>query len=185
VIHPVKAEVPKSPVSVGFLCTRYDDSTGAAVRNLLDDLVKQTLERYPASRPLFNEVCGKHIRERTHPSTNEILGFLKRFTSELATPAFYFLDTLDEAPTEVQVGLLESLMSLNARLFINCRPLKDLEARLFDAHQLPIIAQDGNLEVHIGKELSCSTEIQAFLSTASPGLGERINFMVKRQCSGM
>jgi hypothetical protein len=187
VIHAVEAHAQASAtqVSVGFLYIRYSDNTGVTVRDLLEVLVKQTIERHPTALPLFNEVYGNHIREQTHPSTNEILGFLKRFTSELTTSTFYFLDALDEAPADVQVDLLESLMSLNVKLFITSRPLKDLEARFPDAHHFPIIAQDSDLEAHIGKELSRSTELQAILATATPGLDGRITMTVKRQCSGM
>jgi hypothetical protein len=100
VINAVEAHAHASatPVYVGFLYIRYSDSTGATVRDLLEVLVKQTLERHPDSFSLFNEVYGRHIREDTEPSKGEILGLLKRFTAKAETATFYFLDALDEAP---------------------------------------------------------------------------------------
>ncbi|KAH6897701.1 hypothetical protein BKA70DRAFT_747842 [Coprinopsis sp. MPI-PUGE-AT-0042] len=187
IINAVEAHAQASttPVSVGFLYIRYSDKIGATVRDLLEVLVKQTIERHPAALPLFNEVYARHIHEKTQPSEKEILGLLKRFTSEVTTTTFYFLDALDEAPAEVQAELLESLMSLNVKLFITSRPLKLLEARFPEAHHFPIIAQDSDLEVHIGKEMSRSMELQAILAIATPGLEGRITMTIKRKCSGM
>ncbi|KAH6884769.1 hypothetical protein BKA70DRAFT_136865 [Coprinopsis sp. MPI-PUGE-AT-0042] len=179
------AKRSETPVSVGFLYIRYSDHTRTTVRDLLEVLVKQTLERHPASLPLFDEVYARHIRENTEPSEKEILGLLKRFTSELTMTTFYFLDALDEAPAKVQADLLESLTSLNVRLFITSRPLKPLQARFPDAHHFPIVAQDSDLDVHIGKEMSRSMELQAIIATASPGLEGRITVAIKKKCSGM
>ncbi|KAH6901135.1 ankyrin repeat-containing domain protein [Coprinopsis sp. MPI-PUGE-AT-0042] len=179
------AQASTTPISVGFLYIRYSDKTGATARDLLEVLVKQTIERHPAALSLFNEVYARHIHEKTQPSEKEILGLLKRFTSEVTTTTFYFLDALDEAPAEVQAELLESLMSLNIKLFITSRPLKLLEARFPDAHHFPIIAQDSDLEVHISKEMSRSMELQAILAIATPGLEGRITMTIKRKCSGM
>ncbi|KAH6901145.1 hypothetical protein BKA70DRAFT_710785 [Coprinopsis sp. MPI-PUGE-AT-0042] len=179
------AQASVTPISVGFLYIRYSDKTGATVRDLLEVLVKQTLERHPASLPLFHEIYARHIRENTEPSEKEILGLLKRFTSELTMTTFYFLDALDEAPARVQADLLESLTSLNVKLFITSRPLKPLQARFPDAHHFPIVAQDSDLDVHIGKEMSRSMELQAIIATASPGLEGRITVAIKKKCSGM
>jgi hypothetical protein len=187
VINAVEAHAQASttPVCVGFLYIRYNDNSGATVRDLLEVLVKQTLERHPTSLPIFNEVYERHIRENTEPSKREILGLLKRFTSEVTTATFYFLDALDEAPAEVQTDLLESLMTLNVKLFITSRPLKTLEDRFPEAHHFPIIAQDSDLEAHIGEEMSRNTDLQAILATATPGLEDRITVIIKKKCSGM
>ncbi|KAH6901113.1 hypothetical protein BKA70DRAFT_1230564 [Coprinopsis sp. MPI-PUGE-AT-0042] len=146
---------------------------------------RQTIERHPASLSLCNEVYAKHVREKTEPSTEELLELLKRFTSELMTTTFYFLDALDEAPAEVQLDLIESLTSLNVKLFITSRPMKSLEARLPGAHHFPIVAQDSDLDIHINREISRNMELQEIIATASPGLGGRITLTIKRKCSGM
>ncbi|KAH6911212.1 hypothetical protein BKA70DRAFT_1560343 [Coprinopsis sp. MPI-PUGE-AT-0042] len=179
------AQTSETPVSVGFLYIRYSDHTKVTVRDLLEVLVKQTIERHPTSLPLCNAVYARHIQEKTEPSTMELLGLLKRFSSELKLTTFYFLDALDEAPADVQLELLESLISLNVKLFITSRPMKLLEARFPEAHHFPIVAQDSDLDVHIGKEMSRSMELQAILTSASPGLQGRITLAIKRKCSGM
>ncbi|KAH6911237.1 hypothetical protein BKA70DRAFT_55606 [Coprinopsis sp. MPI-PUGE-AT-0042] len=113
-INAVEAHAAASttPVSVGFLCIRYRNHTKFTVRDLLEVLVKQTVERHPASLPPCNELYDRHIREKTEPLVKELVGLLKRFTSELRMTTFYFLDALDEAPNDVQLDLLESLASL-------------------------------------------------------------------------
>jgi hypothetical protein len=179
------AERSETPVSVGYLYIRYSDHAKVTVRDLLEVLVKQTIERHSASLALFDAVYARHIREKSEPSINEILGLLKRFTSEVTTTTFYFLDALDEAPADVQIGLLESLTSLNVKLFITSRPLKSLQARFPDAHHFPIVAQESDLDIHIGKEMSRSMELQDIIAKASPGLEGRITVAIKKKCSGM
>ncbi|KAH6911265.1 hypothetical protein BKA70DRAFT_1099898, partial [Coprinopsis sp. MPI-PUGE-AT-0042] len=127
----------------------------------------------------------RHIREKTEPSEKEVLGLLKRFTSELTTTTFYFLDALDEAPANVQLDLLDRLTSLNVKLFITSRPLKPLQARFPEAHHFPIVAQESDLDVHIGREMLRSMDLQAIIATASPGLEGRITVAIKKKCSGM
>ncbi|KAH6911280.1 hypothetical protein BKA70DRAFT_56204 [Coprinopsis sp. MPI-PUGE-AT-0042] len=179
------AKAATTPVCVGFLYIRYSDNGKLTVRDLLEILVKQTIERHPAALPLCNEVYVRHAREKTEPSTKELLGLLKRFTSELKASTFYFLDALDEAPADIRIDLLESLTTLNVKLFITSRPLNGLEARFPNTHRFPICAQDRDLDVHISKEISRSMELQAILATSSPGLGGRITLTIKRNCSGM
>ncbi|KAH6901138.1 hypothetical protein BKA70DRAFT_710673 [Coprinopsis sp. MPI-PUGE-AT-0042] len=179
------ARASATPISVGFLYIRYSDNVSCTVRDLLEVLVRQTVERHPASLPFCNKVYSRHIRENTEPSVEELFGLLKRFTSELTTRTFYFLDALDEAPSDVQLELLETLTSLNVKLFITSRPLKPLEARFPEACHFPIVAHESDLDVHIGKEMSRSMELQAIIADASPGLEGRITLAVKKKCSGM
>ncbi|KAH6884780.1 ankyrin repeat-containing domain protein [Coprinopsis sp. MPI-PUGE-AT-0042] len=115
----------------------------------------------------------------------ELVGLLKRFTSELMMTTFYFLDALDEAPSDVQLDLRESLTSLNVKLFLASWPTKPLEARFPEARHFPIVAREGDLDVHIAEEMSRSMELQAIIATSSPGLGGRITLAIKGKCSGM
>ncbi|KAH6911303.1 hypothetical protein BKA70DRAFT_56704 [Coprinopsis sp. MPI-PUGE-AT-0042] len=180
-----RAKASLTPICVGYLYIRYSDNTKFTVRDLLEILVKQTVERHPAALPLCTEVYTRHVREKTEPSTTELVALLKSFTSELVTTSFYFIDALDEAPADVQLELLEKLVDLNVKLFITSRPLDQLESRFPDAHHFPIFAQDADLDVHIDKEISRSMELQAILAASSPGLGGRITLTIKRKCSGM
>jgi hypothetical protein len=180
-----RAKASTTPICIGYLYIRYSDKTRLTVRNLLEVLVKQTVERHPAALELCVEVYERHIREKTEPSRREVIGLLKRLTSELSLTTFYFLDALDEAPAEIRVDLLDTLASLNVKLFITSRPLNGLEDRFPQTHRFPIRARDQDLDVHISKEISQSMELQAILAASSPGLGGRITVTIKRQCSGM
>ncbi|KAH6911234.1 hypothetical protein BKA70DRAFT_1269854 [Coprinopsis sp. MPI-PUGE-AT-0042] len=102
-INAVEAHAAASttPVFVSFLYVRYSDHTKFTVRDLLEVLVKQTVERHPASLSRCNELYNRHIREKTEPSVKELVGLLKRFMSELMMTTLCFLDALDEAPSDV------------------------------------------------------------------------------------
>ncbi|KAH6911290.1 hypothetical protein BKA70DRAFT_1398828, partial [Coprinopsis sp. MPI-PUGE-AT-0042] len=106
------ARAASAPICVGFLYLRYSEDR-VTVRDLLEVLVKQTIERHPASLPLCDELYARHIREQTEPSAKELLVLLKRFASELMMATYYFLDAIDEPPTDVQRDLLQALSSLN------------------------------------------------------------------------
>jgi ankyrin repeat domain-containing protein 50 len=187
VINTVDAQAQAStiPICVCFLFIRYSDNTKFTLRDLLEVLVKQTIERHPAALPLCKDVYARHIQEDTEPSAKELIGLLKRVTSELMASTYYFLDALDEAPADVQLELLQSLTALNVRLFVTSRPLKTLEAQFPEAFHFPIVAQDSDLDIHIDKELSRSSELQDILAKATPGLEGKITLIIKRKCSGM
>ncbi|KAH6884778.1 ankyrin repeat-containing domain protein [Coprinopsis sp. MPI-PUGE-AT-0042] len=179
------AAASTTPISVGFLYIRYSDHTKFTVRDLLEVLVKQTVERHPASLPLCSELYDRHIRAKTEPSVKELVGLPKWFTLEVMRTTFYFPDALDEAPSDVQLDLRESLTSLNVKLFLTSRPMKPLEARFPEVRHFLIVAREGDLDVHIAEEMSRSMELQAIIATSSPGLGGRITLAIKVKCSGM
>jgi hypothetical protein len=179
------AKASTIPICVGYLFIRYSDNSKFTVRDLLEILVKQTIERHPAALPSCREVYARHVNEKTQPPLEELVGLLKRLTAELMATTFYFLDALDEAPATIRVELLQTLTSLNAKLFITSRPLNGLETQFLNTHRFPICARDRDLEVHISKEISQSMSLQAIIADSSPGLGGRITEAIKQQCSGM
>ncbi|KAH6881244.1 hypothetical protein BKA70DRAFT_1167462 [Coprinopsis sp. MPI-PUGE-AT-0042] len=186
VINEVEALVQAldSPICVGYIYFRYSDHTTATVRDFLEVLVKQTLERHSNCLPSFDQVYARHIRERTQPSENELLHLLNGF-SELMEATFYFLDALDEAPPDVQLDLLEKLTSLNAKVFITSRPLTSLEAFFPGVHHFTILAQEHDLDLHIAKEISRSIVLRSILNQGGPALREAITSTVKQKCGGM
>ncbi|KAH6911328.1 hypothetical protein BKA70DRAFT_1185879 [Coprinopsis sp. MPI-PUGE-AT-0042] len=179
-----RAEASESPICVGYIYFRYSDHATATVGDFLEVLVKQTIERHSSCIPTCKELYARHIREKTRPSDAELLQLLRKF-STLMEATFYFLEALDEAPSDIQLDLLEKLTSLNVKLFITSRPLTALEARFPAAHLFPIIAQDRDLDLHIAKELSRSILLQNILNQGDPMLRERITSTIKRKCGGM
>ena len=179
------AETFKLPICVGFLYIRYSDDHKVTFRDLLEVLVRQVAERHPSCSSLLHEVYNRHMGEMTRPSGRELLKLLKRFKSELQLPMYYFIDALDEAPTDVQLDLVKGLTSLDAKVFITSRPLHWLQDQHPEAHHFPIVAQDSDLEAHIIHEISRSGDLEAVLAASSPGLRGRLTLTIKRQCGGM
>ncbi|KAH6867197.1 ankyrin repeat-containing domain protein [Coprinopsis sp. MPI-PUGE-AT-0042] len=171
-------------VCVAYIYFRYSDHTTATVKDVLAVLVKQTIERHPRYLPFLRALYDRHIREGTQPSESELLHLLRLFTA-LIEATFYFLDALDEAPPGVRLDLLKKLSSLNVKLFITSRPLPHLEAYFPGAHRFPILAQDRDLDLHIKKEISRSTELQTILNEEGPSFREWIATTIKEKCGGM
>ncbi|KAH6868954.1 hypothetical protein BKA70DRAFT_380995 [Coprinopsis sp. MPI-PUGE-AT-0042] len=179
----VHARKSTSPVCVCYIYFRYSDHTKATTQSFLEVLVKQTLERHPGCLPLFNEAYGRHIREKTRPSEEELLGLLRRFTSTMVT--FYFLDALDEAPTAIQIEIIQRLTSLDVKLFITSRPLKDVEAAFPNVHRFPIVARPSDIDLHIEKEIALSGNLRAILEQGGTLLRDEVYTSIKEKCGGM
>jgi hypothetical protein len=186
IIRAVEALAKRSPSSicVGYLYIRYSDHSKATVRDYLEVLVKQTIERHSRCLPMFNKVYGPHIREGTRPSEGELAHLLKRFVRSMAI-TFFFLDALDEAPTEIQLTLVKALVSLGAKVLITSRPLKALQAHFPDIHCFSIVAHEKDLDLHISKEISSSVELQAALDEAGPEWRGKVTSWIKKKCGGM
>ncbi|KAH6909719.1 hypothetical protein BKA70DRAFT_1425448 [Coprinopsis sp. MPI-PUGE-AT-0042] len=179
----VHAKNSTSPVCVCYIYFRYSDHTEATTRSFLEVLVKQTLERHPGCLPLFNEVYAGHIREKTQPSEEELVGLLRQFTATMVT--FYFLDALDEAPTTIQIEIIQRLTSLNVKLFITSRPLKNVEAAFPNIHCFPIVAQASDLDLHINTEISRSADLRAIIEQGGTSLRDEVYASIKEKCGGM
>ncbi|KAH6884730.1 hypothetical protein BKA70DRAFT_1468168 [Coprinopsis sp. MPI-PUGE-AT-0042] len=171
---------------------RYSDHTTVVVRDFLEVLVKQTIERHSNCLPIFNDVYERHIRERSQPSEAELLRLLHRFTvlryragRTLMEATFYFLEALDEAPPGIQLDIIKKLSSLNAKLFVTCRPLPILDASLAGTHPFTIIAQDRDLDLHISKEISRSPVLQTIVNQGGSALRQKIASTLKQKCGGM
>jgi len=175
------------PTCVCYIYFRYSDHTQATVQSLLEVLVKQTLERHPDCRPLFDEVYARHIVEKTRPTEDELMALLGRFTGLMVT--FYVLDALDEAPPSVQLKILQRLASLKLKLFITSRPLKAVEAHYRDdrlVHHFPIAAKDEDLNLHISEQISStsSPDLWAILEQEAL-LRDHVFASIKQKCGGM
>ncbi|KAH6879575.1 hypothetical protein BKA70DRAFT_1474968 [Coprinopsis sp. MPI-PUGE-AT-0042] len=179
----VHASQSTSPVCICYIYFRYSDHTKATTQSFLEVLVKQTLERHPGCLPLFNKVYARHTREKTQPSEEELLGLLRQFTAAMVT--FYLLDALDEAPTAIQIEIIQRLTSLNVKLFITSRPLKDVEAAFPNVHRFPIVAQPSDIDLHIEKEISLSGNLRAILAQGGTSLRDKVYASIREKCGGM
>jgi hypothetical protein len=153
------------------------------VRNVLEVLVKQTLERHPDFHDLVERTYAQHLREETEPTEAQLLTLLRRFTEGMAV-TFYILDALDEAPKKIQLAVVETLASLNAKLFITSRPLDVVQANFTEAHTLRISAQDADIDLHFAKITKENPELQR-LFNADPSFRVEVLSTVKENCGGM
>jgi hypothetical protein len=129
-------------------------------------------------------VYAPHVRLATEPTQEELLDLLKRFVAAVASTT-YFLDALDEAPPEIQIGLVEKLLSTGAKLFITSRPLKALEDRFPGAHHFSIAAQDADLDLFINSNLEVREELRRVLQQGGAELRAEIVTSIKEKCGGM
>jgi hypothetical protein len=153
------------------------------VRNVLEVLVKQTLERHPECRDLIEECYAQHLREDTEPTEAQLLTLLSQVTERMAV-TFYILDALDEAPKKIQLAIVQTLASLNVKLFITSRPLKTIEASFPKAHIFTIAAQAVDIDLLIAKGINESAELQRLLEE-DPALRDEIFSRIKQNCGGM
>jgi ankyrin repeat domain-containing protein 50 len=153
------------------------------VRNILEVLVKQTLERHPECQELVEQSYSQHLRERTEPSEAQLLALLRQLT-EVAAITFYVLDALDEAPTKIQLTVIKALASLDVKLFITSRPLKTIELSVPQAHTFAIVAQSVDIDLLIAKEIGNNAELQRLLRE-EPALKDEIFLRINQNCGGM
>ena len=185
VINDLEARVAAAggSICVAYVYFRYSDAASLTVRNVLEILVKQTVERHPECAVLAEKAYARHLKERTQPTEAELLQLLHRFT-EVKKLTFYVLDALDEAPERLQVALIQRLVTIDVRLFITSRPLDAVETRFPDVGSFPIIAQDGDLDLHIAQEISRSLYLQGLLE-ADPCFRAEVISSVKKNSNGM
>jgi len=180
-----RAAASGGKICVAYVYFRYSDAVGLTVRDVLQILVKQTVERHPNCAILAEQVYARHLKERTQPTEAELLQLLRRFT-ETKSVTFCVLDALDEAPERLQVDIVRTLATLNAKLFITSRPLKAVEAKAprAETHSFTIVAQDADLDLHIAREISRSRDLEDLLN-ADPSFRDEVIASIKRNCDGM
>jgi hypothetical protein len=153
------------------------------LQNVLEVLVKQTLERHPEFQDLVEQTYAQFLREDTDPTEAQLLILLRRFTEGMDV-TFYILDALDEAPEEIQLAVVEVLASLNVKLFISSRPLEDVQANFTEAHTFHISAQDIDIDFHFAKITKLNRALQR-LFHVNPSLRDKALLTIKQNCGGM
>ena len=170
-------------ICICYVYFRYSEATDVTVRQVLEVLVKQTLERHPICIPIADDVYDRHVQEGTHPTEQELLQLLAEFI-QLFGATFYLLEALDEAPTNIQEDLVRALASLNIRLFITSRPIKAAEEYL----QLPstcafqVVAQENDLDLLINAGIDSCAHLHSLLSSQQR---EEVANTIKEKCGDM
>ncbi|KAH6880250.1 ankyrin repeat-containing domain protein [Coprinopsis sp. MPI-PUGE-AT-0042] len=170
-------------ICVCYVYFRYSDRSEMTVRDVLEILVMQTLERHPDCLAVVERTYARHLRERTEPTEAQLLSLLRQLNGAMAV-TFYVLDALDEAPIKIQLAVVKTLASLDVKLFITSRPLKTMEANFPEAHTFHIVAQDADIDLLIAKRIGENAELQRLLQVY-PFLRNEIISTIKQNCSGM
>ncbi|KAH6894818.1 hypothetical protein BKA70DRAFT_1199720 [Coprinopsis sp. MPI-PUGE-AT-0042] len=167
-------------ICIAFVYLRYSEPL--TIRDILESLVKQIVERHEDLIPFIEALYARHKKEGTQPSQGELREVLETFIW-LGKRLFVVLDALDEMRAEDRPILLRLLASLNAKLFITSRPLEPLQQQFPCAHVFSIAASPSDLDLHIKQFLRHSPEVMALLQGTD--LEEQIVETIHRKSGGM
>ncbi|KAH6902519.1 hypothetical protein BKA70DRAFT_1567667 [Coprinopsis sp. MPI-PUGE-AT-0042] len=170
----------RGSICVAYIYLRYSEPL--AIRDILESLVKQILERHEDLLPVVQGLYAKHKREKTKPSQHDLVGALEEFV-ERGKTLFFVLDALDEMRAEERPILLRLLASLDAMLFITSRPLETLQTQFPQAQVFKIAASPSDLDLHIKHFLRHSPDVVALLDGTD--LEEHIVQTIHRKSGGM
>ncbi|KAH6904016.1 ankyrin repeat-containing domain protein [Coprinopsis sp. MPI-PUGE-AT-0042] len=118
-------------ICVAYVYLRYSEPL--AIRDILESLVKQIVERHTDLIPLIEDLYARHKQEETKPSRQDLLEVLGGFVRYGKT-LFFVLDALDEMRVDDRPILITLLASLDAKLFITSRPAGTASAAHFLRH---------------------------------------------------
>ncbi|TFK18864.1 ankyrin, partial [Coprinopsis marcescibilis] len=172
-----------STICVLFAYCRYTDQI--PVKEILAALIRQLLERYPATFQLIRAMYNRHHRENTHPPESELFELLKEIAdSKIFSKIYCILDGLDEAASSVhQVDILEYMVSLKVNFFITSRPLAALKKYVPHAVWFDIITKDGDIETLVVQRVAKSPVLSELLEDEE--LKKEVVTMIKDASSGM
>ncbi|KAH6903962.1 hypothetical protein BKA70DRAFT_1110126, partial [Coprinopsis sp. MPI-PUGE-AT-0042] len=167
-------------ICVAFVYLRYSEPL--TIRDILESLVKQLVERHTDLVPIVQDQYAKHKHEGTKPSPQELTRLLAEFIRGGKT-LFFVMDALDEMRFEDRPVLLKLLASLDAKLFITSRPLDTLQRQHPQAHVFNIAASPFDLNLHIKEFLQHSPEVMVLLEGTD--FEEHISEVIHKKSGGM
>ncbi|KAH6902529.1 ankyrin repeat domain-containing protein 28, partial [Coprinopsis sp. MPI-PUGE-AT-0042] len=165
---------------VAYIYLRYSEPL--TIRDILESLVKQVIERHSDLIPLVEGLYAKHQRERTRPSQQDLTGVLAEFI-KCGKLLFFVLDALDEMRAEDRPVLVRLLVTLGVNLFITSRPLETLQRQFPQAQVFNIAASPSDLDLHIKHFLQDSPDLVALLEGGD--FEEHIFETIHRKSGGM
>ncbi|KAH6894848.1 hypothetical protein BKA70DRAFT_1199780 [Coprinopsis sp. MPI-PUGE-AT-0042] len=167
-------------VCVAYVYLRYSEPL--VVRDILESMVKQIVERHDDLIPTIEALYARHEKEKTKPSQQDLVEVLEGFIRYGKT-LFFVLDAFDEMRAEDRPILLNLLVTLDAKLFITSRPLEPLQQQFSYARVFNIAASTSDLNLHIKHFLRHSPEVVALLQGTN--LEEEIVVTIHRKSGGM
>ncbi|KAH6903943.1 hypothetical protein BKA70DRAFT_1193996 [Coprinopsis sp. MPI-PUGE-AT-0042] len=167
-------------ICVAYVYLRYSEPL--TVRDVLESLVKQIVERHIDLVPMVQGLYAKHKQERTKPTQEDLMGALAGFVQR-GKVLFFVLDALDEMRAEDRPILVRLLSSLDVKIFITSRPLETLQQQFPQAQVFKIAASPSDLDLHIKHFLQHCPDLVALLEGTD--FEGRIVDAVHRKSGGM
>ncbi|KAH6892852.1 hypothetical protein BKA70DRAFT_1201172 [Coprinopsis sp. MPI-PUGE-AT-0042] len=167
-------------ICIAYVYLRYSEPL--AIRDILESLVKQIVERHDDLIPFIEALYARHKKEGTKPSQDELREVLETFIW-LGKTLFFVLDGFDEMRDDDRAILLKLLVSLDAKFLITSRPLEPLQKQFPDARVFNIAASPSDLDLHIKQFLRHSPEVMALLEGTD--LESQIAETIHRKSGGM
>ncbi|KAH6879689.1 ankyrin repeat-containing domain protein [Coprinopsis sp. MPI-PUGE-AT-0042] len=182
VIHYLEnlEETSGGRVCVAYVYLRYSEPLN--VRDILESLVKQIVERHVDLVQVIEGLYRKRQQERTRPSQRDLMVVLAEFIKRGKT-LFFVLDAIDEMRAEDRPILLRLLAALDARLFITSRPLETLQRQFPESRVFDIAASPSDIDLHIKDFLRHNPDVVALLEGTN--YEEQIVEVIHRKFGGM
>ncbi|TFK19383.1 hypothetical protein FA15DRAFT_697548 [Coprinopsis marcescibilis] len=167
---------------VAFAFCRYTEEL--TVEQTLSGLVRQILEDHPSTFAFIIPLYEHHTLRETRPSQTELLGVLNAIaSSDLFDNTFCFIDGLDEATSNTQFDLLDTVAQLPINFMFMSRPLPLLKDHVPEADFVDIIVQDADIERLIEDKLRGMKALAKLLE--KDGWREKVLTTVLKKSGGM
>ncbi|KAH6892843.1 ankyrin repeat-containing domain protein [Coprinopsis sp. MPI-PUGE-AT-0042] len=169
----------RGTICVVYVYLRYSEPL--AVRDILESLVKQIVERHADSIPIVQEIYAKHKREKTRLSQQDLMSLLSQLIK--GKVVYIVLDALDELRSEDRPILIGLLASLHVKLFITSRPLASLQKRWDQAQVFDITADPSDIDLVIQSFLCQSPDLMTLLDDS--GMKSQVVETIRIKAGGM
>ncbi|TFK18831.1 hypothetical protein FA15DRAFT_674982 [Coprinopsis marcescibilis] len=167
---------------VAFAFCRYTEEL--TVEQTLSGLIRQVLEDHPSTFVFIMPLYEHHTLRKTRPSQTELVGVLNAIaSSDLFDDTFCFIDGLDEATSNTQFDLLDTVSQLPINFMFMSRPLPLLKDHVPEADFVDIIVQDADIERLIEDKLRGMKALAKLLE--KDGWREKVLATVLRKSDGM
>ncbi|KAH6894871.1 ankyrin repeat-containing domain protein [Coprinopsis sp. MPI-PUGE-AT-0042] len=167
-------------VCVAYVYLRYSEPL--SIRDILESMVKQIIERHDDLIPTIKALYTRHEKEKTKPSQQELREVLQGFV-QCGKTLFFVLDAFDEMRADDRPVFLNLLASLDVKLFITSRPLQALQQQFASTRVFKIAASPSDLDLHIKHFLRHTPDLMALLEGTD--LEEQIAETIHQKSGGM
>ncbi|TFK17867.1 hypothetical protein FA15DRAFT_710402 [Coprinopsis marcescibilis] len=180
--HLRKRAATNERILVAFAYCRYTDSL--SIREILAAIIRQILEDYPSTFVFVQPLYDKHELRGTKPTEAELVATLSAiFVSDMFDQRFLFIDSLDEANSDTQFNILDTLSQLPLNVLFTSRPLPLLKESVPEVRFFDIIVRDADIKKLINEKIRRMKTLAKLLEL--DGWRERVLKMVLERSSGM